>query len=161
MASSAGTWRFFFSSIRRHTRCLSDWSSDVCSSDLRRGGTPESGTGLNPRPSSYPSHSVGRLPRPFASQSCRSFSSASKFPCRRSRFHLLPLSFSASSLSLACRYCFGLRCYSSLHVSPGVASVVLPLRFARHPERFLADALPTLKQKGRKQAPPAFLFNCT
>src|SRR5947199_9178644 len=27
---------FFFSSRRRHTRCLSDWSSDVCSSDLRR-----------------------------------------------------------------------------------------------------------------------------
>src|SRR5205814_4220277 len=31
---------FFFSSRRRHTRCLSDWSSDVCSSDL-------SATGLN------------------------------------------------------------------------------------------------------------------
>src|SRR5262245_63261213 len=35
---------FFFSSRRRHTRCLSDWSSDVCSSDLgprtrRRGGS--------------------------------------------------------------------------------------------------------------------------
>src|SRR5262245_38547113 len=29
---------FFFSSRRRHTRCLSDWSSDVCSSDLA-GGT--------------------------------------------------------------------------------------------------------------------------
>src|SRR5262245_65796222 len=28
---------FFFSSRRRHTRCLSDWSSDVCSSDLRGG----------------------------------------------------------------------------------------------------------------------------
>src|ERR1039458_7271025 len=27
---------FFFSSRRRHTRCLSDWSSDVCSSDLKR-----------------------------------------------------------------------------------------------------------------------------
>src|SRR5437899_4783931 len=27
---------FFFSSRRRHTRCLSDWSSDVCSSDLFR-----------------------------------------------------------------------------------------------------------------------------
>src|SRR5438045_9292561 len=26
---------FFFSSRRRHTSCLSDWSSDVCSSDLR------------------------------------------------------------------------------------------------------------------------------
>src|SRR5436853_5462262 len=36
---------FFFSSRRRHTRCLSDWSSDVCSSDLppsggSRGGNP-------------------------------------------------------------------------------------------------------------------------
>src|SRR5262245_64670368 len=32
---SARFW-FFFSSRRRHTRCLSDWSSDVCSSDLGR-----------------------------------------------------------------------------------------------------------------------------
>src|SRR5262245_66254649 len=29
---------FFFSSRRRHTRCLSDWSSDVCSSDLASAG---------------------------------------------------------------------------------------------------------------------------
>src|SRR3989442_7835333 len=29
---------FFFSSRRRHTRCGRDWSSDVCSSDLRRRG---------------------------------------------------------------------------------------------------------------------------
>src|SRR5438034_6651384 len=28
--------RFFFSSRRRHTRSLCDWSSDVCSSDLRK-----------------------------------------------------------------------------------------------------------------------------
>src|SRR5690606_39425183 len=28
---------FFFSSRRRHTRFSRDWSSDVCSSDLRRG----------------------------------------------------------------------------------------------------------------------------
>src|SRR5262252_8202710 len=27
-------FRFFFSSRRRHTRSLCDWSSDVCSSDL-------------------------------------------------------------------------------------------------------------------------------
>src|SRR3989339_1654147 len=27
---------FFFSSRRRHTRLVSDWSSDVCSSDRRR-----------------------------------------------------------------------------------------------------------------------------
>src|ERR1035441_7254239 len=30
----AGFFVFFFSSRRRHTRCLIDWSSDVCSSDL-------------------------------------------------------------------------------------------------------------------------------
>src|SRR5215213_7991321 len=29
---------FFFSSRRRHTRLVSDWSSDVCSSDLIPGG---------------------------------------------------------------------------------------------------------------------------
>src|SRR5258705_4570394 len=29
-----GVFFFFFSSRRRDTRCLSDWSSDVCSSDL-------------------------------------------------------------------------------------------------------------------------------
>src|SRR5438045_8851218 len=32
---------FFFSSRRRHTRCLSDWSSDVCSSDLEQRGNDE------------------------------------------------------------------------------------------------------------------------
>src|SRR5205814_4282503 len=32
------TLEFFFSSRRRHTRCLSDWSSDVCSSDLEGRG---------------------------------------------------------------------------------------------------------------------------
>src|SRR2546430_14871439 len=34
-------WDFFFSSRRRHTRFDCDWSSDVCSSDLRPpGATP-------------------------------------------------------------------------------------------------------------------------
>src|SRR5262249_60035057 len=32
---------FFFSSRRRHTRLVSDWSSDVCSSDLARSPIPE------------------------------------------------------------------------------------------------------------------------
>src|SRR5438093_10725054 len=31
----SGVFFFFFSSRRRHTRLVSDWSSDVCSSDLR------------------------------------------------------------------------------------------------------------------------------
>src|SRR5260221_13958331 len=33
--------RFFFSSRRRHTRSLCDWSSDVCSSDLPYGSAEE------------------------------------------------------------------------------------------------------------------------
>src|SRR5438045_6508216 len=38
---------FFFSSRRRHTRCLSDWSSDVCSSDLwGRGAIDMKGNGI-------------------------------------------------------------------------------------------------------------------
>src|SRR5437016_11886267 len=49
---------FFFSSRRRHTRLVSDWSSDVCSSDLEArdietravGHAPEHGVGRQPRP---------------------------------------------------------------------------------------------------------------
>src|SRR5436853_1373113 len=37
LAFQSGGTIFFFSSRRRHTRCLSDWSSDVCSSDLDAG----------------------------------------------------------------------------------------------------------------------------
>src|SRR5690242_20749117 len=45
MMSQGFVFIFFFSSRRRHTRLTCDWSSDVCSSDLRdqdrryRGGT--------------------------------------------------------------------------------------------------------------------------
>src|SRR5438093_13358791 len=35
-------WHFFFSGGRRHTGLVSDWSSDVCSSDL---GSLSGGTG--------------------------------------------------------------------------------------------------------------------
>src|SRR5688500_20394248 len=38
MSVSAHTALFFFSSRRRHTRLQGDWSSDVCSSDLRSCG---------------------------------------------------------------------------------------------------------------------------
>src|SRR5205809_5287472 len=34
--------RVFFTSIRRHTRCSRDWSSDVCSSDLQDLGPGQS-----------------------------------------------------------------------------------------------------------------------
>src|SRR5262249_22852346 len=37
---------FFFSSRRRHTRLVSDWSSDVCSSDLEPSRGAERASGL-------------------------------------------------------------------------------------------------------------------
>src|SRR5699024_2433394 len=37
---------FFFSSRRRHTRSKRDWSSDVCSSDLKKDDTSHSETYL-------------------------------------------------------------------------------------------------------------------
>src|SRR5437763_11350465 len=44
---------FFFSSRRRHTRYIGDWSSDVCSSDLRpllvSAGRPKKGTAIPSR----------------------------------------------------------------------------------------------------------------
>src|SRR2546429_8285755 len=39
----------FFSSRRRHTRCSRDWSSDVCSSDLREQVIGEEGRELQRR----------------------------------------------------------------------------------------------------------------
>src|SRR2546426_11278938 len=49
---------FFFSSRRRHTRLQGDWSSDVCSSDLRnRAGARREGGG-----SARSSSSLGLVP---------------------------------------------------------------------------------------------------
>src|SRR5437762_13991129 len=39
---------FFFSSRRRHTRYIGDWSSDVCSSDLKPAGDAGLSDKLNP-----------------------------------------------------------------------------------------------------------------
>src|SRR6266513_3827077 len=41
---------FFFSSRRRHTSSKRDWSSDVCSSDLRRRATASSDSGPKLKP---------------------------------------------------------------------------------------------------------------
>src|SRR5436853_4760128 len=85
---------FFFSSRRRHTRCLSDWSSDVCSSDLcRRAPRPAAGRPCSgsPGPSSarwsrrcrtgpwrYPGRMPGLAPRPGGHRSGTA-------PCRYAR----------------------------------------------------------------------------
>src|SRR5260221_8914680 len=43
MALAGKRCDFFFSSRRRHTRSLCDWSSDVCSSDLDVGALAQEG----------------------------------------------------------------------------------------------------------------------
>src|SRR5262245_63645341 len=68
---------FFFSSRRRHTRCLSDWSSDVCSSDLAGCGPAEiaryatGGSTCSVRPSGHDRlrWSASIVATPFASRS--------------------------------------------------------------------------------------------
>src|SRR5256885_3273737 len=54
---------FFFSSRRRHTRLQGDWSSDVCSSDLR----PRSGRAAGPDPECADRPGPGRC-APFTSK---------------------------------------------------------------------------------------------
>src|SRR5437762_6101040 len=57
---------FFFSSRRRHTRYIGDWSSDVCSSDLRRAGGAEAADRLRGLSSGFdlsrPGRARARLP---------------------------------------------------------------------------------------------------
>src|SRR5262245_62806779 len=55
------TVNFFFSSRRRHTRCLSDWSSDVCSSDLMRVVAPIALVLLTPENDKFVNLALPRL----------------------------------------------------------------------------------------------------
>src|SRR3989454_11417795 len=50
---------FFFSSRRRHTRLQGDWSSDVCSSDLVRGGCDPGPVGRGRSGGRGPAHAAG------------------------------------------------------------------------------------------------------
>src|SRR5205814_5427264 len=66
---------FFFPSRRRHTSCLSDWSSDVCSSDLReserRSSSPSRvGYGCPIRCSMGSGRRAGSTPSSAAASSC-------------------------------------------------------------------------------------------
>src|SRR5260221_3681351 len=54
---------FFFSSRRRHTRSLCDWSSDVCSSDLNRGSFGEGIKGNAVKLAQIPEHPAVEIAR--------------------------------------------------------------------------------------------------
>src|SRR5436853_543626 len=78
---------FFFSSRRRHTRCLSDWSSDVCSSDLKSCGNPMT-HGI------FASDSAGTLDLPRDASFMTLFSTAqhiARGSRERSRGHMIPI----------------------------------------------------------------------
>src|SRR5262245_32810196 len=74
---------FFFSSRRRHTRCLSDWSSDVCSSDLApRSGGSAMGFSRGPGPSAnFGNRSIGG--GNFATNGRQSFAARGNWNGRR------------------------------------------------------------------------------
>src|SRR5438034_2996703 len=90
---------FFFSSRRRHTRSLCDWSSDVCSSDLSR--PPRSGY---PRPpKSYTGGEKSSLPLNHGFTVCWSDESTSvRWPGMSERTWLV--STSSVSVSPAARH---------------------------------------------------------
>src|SRR6266536_2571714 len=83
---------FFFSSRRRHTRSTRDWSSDVCSSDLRGNLTGRTRAAQRQRVHAPPCHG-GQVPRPLAlpppadltrvGGGVRGTSSQRDMPCRR------------------------------------------------------------------------------
>src|SRR5437763_3827837 len=58
---------FFFSSRRRHTRYIGDWSSDVCSSDLRKAVFPAAGLGTRflPATKSIPKEMLCLVDKPL------------------------------------------------------------------------------------------------
>src|SRR5437879_13218245 len=59
-SSFARVFFFFFSSRRRHTRYIGDWSSDVCSSDLRRRASRPSPSARRAAPPPRPRRSEER-----------------------------------------------------------------------------------------------------
>src|SRR5262249_59005924 len=59
---------FFFSSRRRHTRLVSDWSSDVCSSDLVERARSASSRRLRRRDRSM--HASGNRARSRSAEGC-------------------------------------------------------------------------------------------
>src|SRR2546430_8789451 len=70
---------FFFSSRRRHTRFDCDWSSDVCSSDLK----PESSPPPPASPGTPPAGNPGATPRGTRSEEHTSeLQSQSNLVCR-------------------------------------------------------------------------------
>src|SRR5689334_23389702 len=99
---------FFFSSRRRHTRWNCDWSSDVCSSDLRRQGpwhsgvhgVPWPGRRRQPRPRlSGPGRPAGRL-RPASPGGIPRRHDHAEGPAPRSEEHTSELQ---SQFHLVCR----------------------------------------------------------
>src|SRR6266498_5654190 len=75
---------FFFSSRRRHTRCGRDWSSDVCSSDLRTGLAHSPATSRRMKIASDSSQSRW-LREGSASRSARDFSRIALMTSARGR----------------------------------------------------------------------------
>src|SRR5256885_5087809 len=89
---------FFFSSRRRHTRLQGDWSSDVCSSDLKAAGDMTGGAGeIPPAPLLHLNH----LPLPAAL--CRSVRRRFSPECRERLLQVRELRSEERRVGKECR----------------------------------------------------------
>src|SRR6266850_8560049 len=80
---------FFFSSRRRHTRLQGDWSSDVCSSDLRR-CSPHCSRSFSSqraehrrRPPGHRRHRLRRSPVGLSRSACRAIGASPSMVVKR------------------------------------------------------------------------------
>src|SRR5207247_4791456 len=87
LLATFGSFVFFFSSRRRHTRSTRDWSSDVCSSDLTHcpGLSPSTATArLWPHTASSPPTKAARIRQRVRSEERRV---GKECRCRWSAYH--------------------------------------------------------------------------
>src|SRR5256886_12110942 len=98
---------FFFSSRRRHTRFDCDWSSDVCSSDLRtisHGSLVKSASAVAPAVDSSKSDSGVCVSTTAERRKSRGFSSGNRTASVRSEEHTSELQ---SQANIVCRLLLG------------------------------------------------------
>src|SRR5688572_19218265 len=77
---------FFFSSRRRHTRFDCDWSSDVCSSDLRLPAQGQPGGADDPRPRRAAGHGGAHVLEAARRQRCEEGAAGGDRECREQPF---------------------------------------------------------------------------
>src|SRR5256885_4789660 len=142
---------FFFSSRRRHTRLQGDWSSDVCSSDLRRvgqflrscgcistvtrprrahGGPPHRPVKIATRAAGTAHIAAGSRRVPRSEEHTSELQSPCNLVCRL----LLEKKKNAKDAILVLQLNHPLQCYLISPIPPSRGSLLRPILRATHPQ---------------------------